>query len=411
VLQAELERLEPGLLPVLRRRAASWYLQNDLPEEALEYSIAAGDADTAARLVEKLVLPTYRQGRATALQRWLRWLDDRGAIEERPLIAVWASIIAGQTGRSAEAERWADVVDRWQYGNAARPGDPIAEAWAALLRAIMCRHGVVQMRADADEAAWRFAAANILAPIIPLVQGIARVLCGDPESGDAYFEDASTIGEIAAPDVFALTLCERSLAAMARNQWDQARAFASRARAHTQQAGIEDYSTALVNAVQARVALHLGDVPAARRELVGAQRLRSLTTYTQPHVAVQTRIELIRVHLALADVAGARTLMREIDELLKRRPGLGTLVGEAQALRARLSAERASRAGASALTAAELRLLPLLATHMPVPEIAAELFLAPSTIKSQLKSIYRKLGASSRSQAVARSRELGLLDE
>ena len=69
--------------------------------------------------------------------------------------------------------------------------------------------------------------------------------------------------------------------------------------------------------------------------------------------------------------------MREIDELLKRRPNLGTLVSEVQALRAQLSADRGSRApGASALTSAELRLLPLLATHMPVPEIAAELFLS-----------------------------------
>jgi len=79
--------------------------------------------------------------------------------------------------------------------------------------------------------------------------------------------------------------------------------------------------------------------------------------------------------------------------------------------RVRLSAERASRPGGSALTGAELRLLPLLATHMPLPGIAAELFVAPSTIKSQPKSIYRKLGASFRSQAVAQSRELRLLDE
>ncbi len=66
--------------------------------------------------------------------------------------------------------------------------------------------------------------------------------------------------------------------------------------------------------------------------------------------------------------------------------------------------------GASALTAAELRLLPMLSTHLSFPEIAAQMFLALSTIKSQAMSIYRKLGASSRSQAVARSRELGLLE-
>jgi len=66
--------------------------------------------------------------------------------------------------------------------------------------------------------------------------------------------------------------------------------------------------------------------------------------------------------------------------------------------------------GASALTAAGLRLLPMLAAHLPVPEIAADLFLSPHTIKSQMKSIYRKLGSTSRTQTVTRVRELGLLE-
>ena len=56
MLLAELERLEPELMPALRRRAAGWCLRNDLPEEALEYSIAAGDVDTVARLVKSLSL-------------------------------------------------------------------------------------------------------------------------------------------------------------------------------------------------------------------------------------------------------------------------------------------------------------------------------------------------------------------
>ena len=90
----------------------------------------------------------------------------------------------------------------------------------------------------------------------------------------------------------------------------------------------------------ALAALHLGDVPAARQQLVMAQRLRPVLTYALLHLAVQARIELARAHLALADIAGARTLMREIDDLLRRRPGLGTLVGEAQALRAQLASQR-----------------------------------------------------------------------
>jgi LuxR family transcriptional regulator, maltose regulon positive regulatory protein len=161
----------------------------------------------------------------------------------------------------------------------------------------------------------------------------------------------------------------------------------------------------------ARVHLHRGDVPAARQELVSAQRLRPLLTYAVPYLAVQARIELAHAHFSLGDLAGARTLMREIDELLTRRPGLGTLAVQAQTLKAQLAKQRGSiTPGASSLTAAELRLLPLLSTYLPLREIAAELFLSPHTIKTQTSSIYRKLGASTRSQAVARARQLGLLD-
>jgi LuxR family maltose regulon positive regulatory protein len=409
MLLAELERLEPGLLPVLRRRAAGWCLANGRPEEALEYSIAAEDVDEVARLVETLAWPAFRQARLTTLQRWFGWLDARGGIEPHRMVAVWASLLAATVGRSAEAERWADVVDRPEFRDETRPDDPGAEAWAAVLRALLCRRGVKQMLADADEAVRRFAAAGIAAPVAGTCRGLALILSGDPQGADTCFEEVlSGGGDIGAPDVLADTLCERSLLAIARGDWNSAEAFASQARIHERQAGIQEM---LVCAVQARVALHRGDVAAARRELVSAQRLRPVLTYVFPHLAVQARLELIRAYLALADMAGARVLMLEVDEILERRPDLGTLVGEARALRARLSAERApAAAGASSLTAAELRVLPMLATHMSFPEIGTEMFLSPHTVKSQAMSIYRKLSASSRHQAVTRSRELGLLE-
>ena len=183
MLLAELHRLEPGLMPVLRRRAAGWCLDNGMPEEAVEYSMAAGDVDGAARLVGQFVVPAYRQGRVTTVQRWFGWLEDRGRIEEHPMVAVLASLFSALTGRPVDAERWADAVDRWQHGDPARPDDPSAEAWAALLRAILCRRGAEQMRADADEAVRRFAAGSFVTPAPALLQGIARILCGDPDGG------------------------------------------------------------------------------------------------------------------------------------------------------------------------------------------------------------------------------------
>jgi len=328
------------------------------------------------------------------------------------MVAVQAAVTCALTGQPVETERWAGAVDRWLDGDA-RPDDSSTEAWAVLVRATLCRRGVEQMRADADEAVRKFAAEGILSPTPAFYQGIARVLCGDLDAGDASFQEAASIAEKAnAPEILAGALCERSLVAMAHSEWSQAEVLAGQARTVLREARLEDsYVTSLVCAVQARTALHQGEIPAARQELVGAQRMRPELTYAIPHLAVQARIELARICIALTDLAGARTLTREIDELLQRRPGLGTLVGEAGALRAQLSRLRGPGApGASALTAAELRLLPMLATHLSFPQIAEQMSLSRHTVKAEATSIYRKLGASSRDQAVMQARDLGLLD-
>jgi LuxR family transcriptional regulator, maltose regulon positive regulatory protein len=269
---------------VLRRRAAAWCLDNALPEEALEYSVAAGDVSTAGHLVQSLWLPTYRQGRVTTVQHWLRWLDNKGAIKEYPMIAVSAALMAATTGQAIEAERWADAARRSQHGTTAQPGNPATEAWATLLAAVLCRRGAEQMRADADEAARKFTAANIVAPVAALCQGLARVLSGDLDGADTSFEDAvSASGEAIAPDVLAAALSERALLAIAGDQWDRSEVLAGQAATALRRDGIGDsWVTPLVCAVQARTALHRGDIPAARQQLVSAQRARHLLTYAVP---------------------------------------------------------------------------------------------------------------------------------
>ena len=62
------------------------------------------------------------------------------------------------------------------------------------------------------------------------------------------------------------------------------------------------------------------------------------------------------------------------------------------------------------LTGAELRLLPYLATHLTFPEIAGRLFISRNTVKSEAVAIYRKFGVSSRSEAIERAIEVGLLE-
>jgi len=135
-----------------------------------------------------------------------------------------------------------------------------------------------------------------------------------------------------------------------------------RGRSMASDANLEDYPVVtILYAVAARMALHEADPPRAREELTRAQRLRPALTYALPHLAVQARIELARCHLMLFDFAAARILLREVDEVLMRRPDLGVFVRQAGDTRVEPSHARGSfTQGASALTAAELRLLPML---------------------------------------------------
>ena len=66
--------------------------------------------------------------------------------------------------------------------------------------------------------------------------------------------------------------------------------------------------------------------------------------------------------------------------------------------------------GPAHLTLAELRVLRLLPSHLSLREIAARLHVSANTVKTQAQAVYRKLDVSSRSEAVARAREVGLVD-
>ena len=88
---------------------------------------------------------------------------------------------------------------------------------------------------------------------------------------------------------------------------------------------------------------------------------------------------------------------------------LGSLPRQAEDLRGMLDTIGGGAPGASSLTTAELRLLPLLQTHLTFREIGERLYVSRHTVKTQAISVYRKLGVSSRSEAIARMHELGLL--
>ena len=404
LLGSRLERREPALAVELNRRAAEWCEGNGLPESAVEYAIAAGDADRAARVVVDLAPPAFAAGRLGQLKRWFDWFEANRLAERYAGVAALGAWINAVAGRPAAAERWADSAER------APEGDPSTAGPLALLRAALCRAGGPQMASDAELALALAPAGGAWQASAQLLLGISHLLAGDLDLADNCLADAVEVGEDAGAGSAMVALAERSILAMGRGGWRQAEALAEQAGAGARGATLERHpGGALLLAVTARLAIHRGDVPRARDDLARAERLRPQLTWALPHLAVQVRLELARDYLALTNAGAARRLLVEVDDLLSRRPRLGLLLDQAAELHAQLDTLRMDAVGASALTPAEVRLLLRLGTHYSFREIGAQLCLSQHTVKSQAMSIYRKFGVSSRSEAIRHARDLGLL--
>jgi LuxR family maltose regulon positive regulatory protein len=411
-LRAELDRLEPELVPELNRRAAAWCEANGAPEEARRYAAAAGDLDTVARLVTTHAPQAYCDGRVEALEDWLDGLDDPAPLARHPAAAAVGSWIHAVGGRAAEAEHWLDIAAQGSSRGRLPDGTPSLEPWLALLRSALCRDGADRMLADAEAAADGLARASRWRPLALCLRGVAHVLLGADAEADALLAEAAEVAAaVEAPDIELLALGERSLLAAASGHHELAEELAEQARTLD---GNGRHGTPPASAVSlaacARAELRGGRWERARSHIDEATRLLPQLTHALPWCSVQTSLELARAHTALLDTTRAWTLLDHAESILRRRPALGRLAEQVRDLRAELDALRQDDARrGSMLTAAELRLLPLLTTRLSFREIGERLHVSRNTVKTQAIAVYRKLGVSSRNDAIDRAAELGLV--
>ncbi len=408
-LFGELCRREPEAIEKLHLRAADWYEANGTKRFAVEHLLQTADQDRSSQLVSQLMSSLYQTGELATRQRWLATLGD-AAIKRYPPLAVYAALGGLVCGEPAVTERWAAFLEGVSF-----TGPPSAEfvsfeSGRALVRAAMCADGVEQMMRDAKLAVseepewsgWRNQALWAL--------GEAYVLVDDVERAITCLADAcSTAVERGQIDVLIYGNAELGRLAMDRGDWQDGADRVNRALAGIDEYRMQEYASSLLAySCGARLCSHRGDLSGARRYLVRAMRARPSATYAWPFLAVRLRTELGKLYLALGETTTARHLLREIDEILIHRPSLGTIVEEVEAFgRAIESASAGPSAGP--LTPAELRVLPYLQTHLTLAAIAERLFVSRSTVNSQVTSIYRKLGVSSRPDAVSRATSMGLL--
>ncbi|WP_401000623.1 LuxR C-terminal-related transcriptional regulator [Agromyces sp. GXQ0307] len=408
-LRAELDRTEAALAGDLDRRAAGWYERNGLPARAIEHLLAAGDRSRAVHLVAERSLPTYQAGQVTVVNRWLTELGEH-AVSSYPPLAVLAAWEAVLTGRTADAERWADVVERASYDAMPADDQPEFESARAMLRSAMLADGPDRAAADAEFAVetepvwspWRDQALHLA--------GVAGLLTDRTAHAASAFaealEQATSMGNA---DSVVLSAPELALMALDKGREEESERWSAVALEAIDAHHMDGYPTAaLAQAVGARLAMRRGHDETADRLLARAMRARVGCTYVLPYLAVKVRLQLAMAYRELDQRTTAMHLLREIEDVLAHRPRMGRLVDEVAEFRRR-SEGSAGASGGTPLTPAELRLLPYLQTHLTLAEIGRRLFISRNTVSSEVGSIYRKLRVTTRGDAVARAVSLGLL--
>ena len=409
MLLSRLVQTEPDLVPVLHRRASEWHQRSGSVGEAIVHALAGGDISGAIKVVARNWPGCIDTGRFRALRAWLDSIgDDR--IRTSPVAAHCAAWCAALSGEQDSVRRWLAVVEAGEHDGPLPDGMPSLEFSAELLRGVFGFDGIRAMRESAAAAAeldtdpaspWYALARTSLAA--------ALYLSGEFDAAFAQLSDAMQ-GDASHAVVRLLAYSVMALVAVERGRLGQAREFAAAARMITGDGDLRDPPrSAIAKTACGAVAARQGQLNEARGYFEHALRAARRCSGMSPWVALDTMFRLVPVLYDLGDPAGAAALLGEARAVLAAWPD----GAKAQQIRADQLANqlagRQLRPLAEPLTDREEEVLRLLRGTLSLREIGQELFLSANTIKTHARAIYRKLGVSTRQEAVEQGHQMGIL--
>ncbi len=410
MLRSELRRREPGEDLRICRRAADWFEQHGQPDEAIRYALAGRDESNAGRLLTAYAQRFHSEGRIGLVRQWLDALDEHVLTTYPPLtaMAAWIWALSGDAPRALWALHLAESAS---YDGSMPDGSASLESAVRRARAGLAPRGLERMREDAAQAVRLEPPGSPWHTMAALLHGSACMLLGQRDEAVREFERAGQLGRQSAGPEVSFASAQRALLAADEADWSTTAAWAQDARALVESAGLQTSLTSLPTYVAcALVALHQGNVQTASIDTAIAIRLyRRPSPAALPWLGAQVAIRIGGLLLDLGDHAGARLKATEAGRYLSVLGSGTVLLDQHRKLLADLDRMQGRRQDVGVLTAAELRILHLLPTHLSLTEIAAQLVVSRNTVKTQVAAIYRKLGAGSRTEAVRRATDLGLL--
>ena len=412
LLGLELAEQEPELVPVLHRRAASWFRDAGEVEAAIHHFAAAGEFAEAGALIARHWLSFARRGRVATVQRWLDRLPDE-FITANPPIALLAAWVGGLGNvPMVEIERWLEAAEASDQREL--PSELYSVPFmAALVRAVNTFDDVgrsLQAARRAVEDAGPRASGSYWMGATAL--GRCLYLSGQAAEARAVLEDVAGHAPASDRQPFVVVNAFALLSLLMGEDGDDGRAMALARQAMdvAEAQGIPyDPMTGVAYIALARATAARGGLAEAEQLLDQALGVLRNDSFRVQYA--QALAELAGVRHSRGDGDGARTAAEEARRLVATfaDPGmLGALLDRTERALGR-PGRREPSAAAAALTERELVVLRLLATELSQPEIASELYVSVNTVRTHIQGIYRKLGAASRREAITIAREQQLL--
>lgn len=409
MLQGELHRLHPELEATLHLRASTWWEEHGDVHTAIAHARAAGDFDRTAALVW-CNAPTYlSRGRTTTVTRWLEAFPE-DEVAARPTLALTAAFSSLTVGDTGSIGYWTSLAERG--GDDELPGGTSLSAVVGLLRALAGGEGLRRAREDAALAFELDRPDSPFRCSARAIEGSVLRMLGELQLARERLEEAAKLAWILHPAQHAHCLAQLALIAIEEGNLSEA-AY----RVDGAMRLVEMYSLGerpLIAVVYAAAALSYarrGETGEAREAFKHGLWLLEKLVGIGPSMIADTALTLARAGLVLGEVATARMLVRETGRLLAKQPDTGVLPDMLRDIE-KMTDASAVPVGLTAtpLTPAEMRVLRYLPTHLSFKAIADELIVSRNTVKTHAIAVYRKLGVTSRARAVARARDLGVLE-
>jgi len=336
----------------LHRRASAWFEQHGLLDEAIQHALAGADLEHAAQLIGQAGLRVAGYGRVQTVLGWLHALPESG-VQTRPALCFLYAVLLLNTNQVSAAAAWLDLAERGLETLPTREGRDALRGQVLVVRASEAR-----LRGDVGRSAAEAARALALlegAPLMFRAVAMLNVAFGFLATGDVTAASEERLRQ-------ALVVAEGADNPAAQLGGLVTLGLLQTVQGRRRQAGatyarllrlLESSEHLRTGAVAAVAYLYQGEwlreqnrLDEAERQLALGMALVRDTASVDAHMVLAGALAQARLRLALADIAGASTVLEHCERLLRERAAAPYLLDQLAAAGALVALTAGDRAAA-----------------------------------------------------------------